>query len=253
MGKLTISSENRFVEENYARQHSVASVGNYVAINVADTGDGIPPDVLERIFEPFFTTKDIGKGTGLGLFTVREIVKKHGGFVNIVTEVQRGTRFEIFLPAVERELGCKPTETAESEREVDSDNGKVSLADGNEQLILVVDDENDNLEMTQVMLEMAGYRVMAANSGDEAIALFDSHRDEIQLVLMDMMMPDMDGATASQHLVNLDPQVKIIALSGLACEYSLADNPYVIDFIGKPIAMENLLAAIERVLEVQKT
>ncbi|MGV2826876.1 PAS domain-containing hybrid sensor histidine kinase/response regulator [Myxosarcina sp. GI1(2024)] len=250
-GTLTVRAENRFVDESYARQNLNADVGNYLTLTVADTGIGIEPDTIRRIFEPFFTTKDIGKGTGLGLFTAIEIVKSHGGFINVISEVGVGTQFEIFLPATEAQILSEAIQTAGTEEEAKShsaDEDK-SLPSSNGQLILVVDDEEDNLEMAQIMLDMAGYRTMCANCGEQAIALFEEHHGEIELVLMDMMMPNMDGSTTIDHLVNIAPEVKVIALSGLASEYSLADHPHIIDFLTKPIVMQDLLSGIAKVVK----
>ncbi|WP_036477945.1 PAS domain-containing sensor histidine kinase [Myxosarcina sp. GI1] len=235
-GSLTLSAENRFVDQSYARQHLDAHVGEYVAITVADTGVGIPSNIIECIFDPFFTTKEIGQGTGLGLFTVMGIVKQHNGFVDVASDFGQGTQFQIFLPVIETENISTVEETSPA-------------SEGNKQLILVVDDEEDNLQMSEVLLELNGYKVITAKNGEEAIATYERHHAEIELVLMDMMMPRMDGFTAIEHLAKISPQVKVICLSGLANEYSSNSNPHIKNFIAKPITVENLLLAIEQVLQ----
>lgn len=154
-GTLTISAKNFLVDEQYARMNLEASIGPYIVITVADTGIGMLPEILDRIFEPFFTTKEVGKGTGLGLSTVRGIIKSHGGFINVHSEIGKGTEFKLFIPAVE----TMATLLAEN----------VELPNGNRELILVVDDEDEILETTKISLETYNYRVLTASNGIEAI------------------------------------------------------------------------------------
>lgn len=178
-GRLSIYAENIIIDENYARMNIDAKVGPYVVITVSDTGTGIPPKIMDRIFEPFFTTKEPGRGTGLGLSTAFGIVRSHGGFINVYSEVGRGTRFRVYLPAIE---------TAEVKKEEER---RGELPRGNGEMILVVDDEA------------------------EAIALYTQNREQIGVVLMDMVMPIMDGLAAIRALYKIDPHVKVIAVSGL--------------------------------------
>lgn len=235
-GTLMICAENRIVTEDYARKHLNAQVGAYVVLSIIDTGYGIPPQILERIFEPFFTTKEVYQGTGLGLFTAMGIVKSHGGFIEVSSELKSGTQFEIFLPAIEV-------------KKIESKVSKSTLSEGKGELILVVDDEPDNLYMTKVLLETSGYQVITAKDGLDAIAIFEQHRGEIELVLMDMMMPNLDGLSASAELLKIAPQIKIIGLSGLTTDYSLAKNSKVKAFLAKPITAESLLTTIQQVLQ----
>ncbi|MFB2768287.1 response regulator [Pelatocladus sp. BLCC-F211] len=233
-GTLSISAENIFIDEQYARMNIDACVGPYIAITVADTGIGMQAEILDRMFEPFFTTKEIGKGTGLGLSTVRGIIKGLGGFVSVFSTVGRGTKFKVFLPAVEA------TATPISE--------DLELFKGNGELILVVDDEAKILETTKISLETYNYTVMTAKDGIEAIALYAQYQDQISAVLMDMMMPSMDGVTTSRTLQKIDPLVKIIAISGLAANGKLAGNPAVKAFIAKPYTTKELLQTLHSVL-----
>ncbi|MCC5634825.1 response regulator [Nostoc sp. CHAB 5844] len=233
-GNIKISAENLFIDEQYARMNLDARVGAYIVITVADTGVGMRPEIIDRIFEPFFTTKDIGKGTGLGLSTVRGIIQSHGGFVNVCSQVGRGTEFKVFLPAVEV-AKTPPGEDLE-------------LLKGNEELILVVDDESGILETTKISLEAYNYRVLTASNGIEAIALYAQHEDEISLVLMDMMMPSMDGATAISTLRKMNSQVKIVAVSGLAASGKLTKMPGVKRFIPKPYTTKDLLQTLHSIL-----
>ncbi|MDJ0618722.1 MAG: PAS domain S-box protein [Calothrix sp. MO_192.B10] len=236
-GKLTIAAENLLIDENYARMNLEAKVGPYIAIAVSDTGLGIPPDVLERIFEPFFTTKEVGKGTGLGLATVLGIIKSHGGFVNVYSESGQGTCFKVYLPAVEG------VETQEEE--------DLQPLIGNGELILIVDDESSITDITQASLEAYNYTTMTASDGIEAIAVFAQHKDKIHAVLMDMMMPSLDGLTAIRTMKKINPEVKIIASSGLMSSSKLAEAKAagIKVFLSKPYTVKELLHTLQQVID----
>ncbi|HAX77865.1 MAG TPA: hybrid sensor histidine kinase/response regulator [Cyanobacteria bacterium UBA11372] len=235
-GTLNLSAENIFIDENYARMNLNAQVGRYVVITISDTGVGISPELLERIFDPFFTTKEVDKGTGLGLSTVLGIVKSHGGFVDISSEVGLGSQFKVYLPAVTATV-TPPTED-------------LNLPRGQGELILVVDDEASIQEITKATLEERNYRVLTASDGLEAIALFVEHRNEISVVLMDIMMPNMDGITAIRTLQKINSQVKMIATSGLVSNDKLneATGAGVQLFLHKPYTAKELLAALDLVI-----
>ncbi|WP_155751756.1 response regulator [Scytonema sp. UIC 10036] len=235
-GTLSISAENLFVDENYARMHLEAKTGPYIVITVSDTGVGISSEIIDRIFEPFFTTKEQGKGTGLGLSTVIGIVKSHGGFVNVYSEIGSGTRFKVYFPAVE-----------EIETEVAPE---VEVLTGNEELILVVDDEPSIQEITKASLEAYNYKILTANDGVEAIALYAQYKDTIRVVLMDMMLPLLDGLTAIRTIQKINPHVKVIATSGLMSSSKLAaaTGNGVQKFLPKPYTVKELLHALQTVL-----
>ena len=237
-GTLKISAENLVIDESYARINIDASVGPYIVITVADTGTGIPSEILDRIFEPFFTTKELGRGTGLGLSTVIGIIKSHGGFVNVYSEIGQGTQFKVYLPAVEG------TQMQQAE--------DLELPKGHGELILVVDDELAIRKITQTSLETYNYKVLTASDGIEAIALYAQHKNEISTVLMDMMMPSMDGPTAIRILKKMNPQVKIIAVSGLASsdKVAVAMDTGVKAFLAKPYTARELLNTINAVKSV---
>jgi len=239
-GTLSISAENLFIDENYTRMNLEAQVGPYIVVTVADTGTGIPPEILDRIFEPFFTTKQLGKGTGLGLSTAIGIIKSHGGFVNLYSEVGRGTQFKVYLPAVE------VMETLETQ--------DLELPPGHGELILVVDDEVAIREIIKTSLETYNYKTLIASDGIEAVALYAEYREEISIVLMDMMMPDMDGPTTIRTLQKINPHVKIIAISGLASSDKLtaAREAGVKTFLSKPYTMKELLKTINGVFNPNK-
>lgn len=237
-GCLTISAENLAVDENYARMHLEAKVGPYTVITVTDTGVGIAPEILERIFEPFFTTKELGKGTGLGLSTAIGIVKSHGGFVNVYSEVGRGTSFKVYLPAVQ-------------ETEVQLTQELEPLI-GKGELILVVDDEPGIQEITKTSLEAYNYKTLIAGDGIEAIALYAQNRHQISAVLMDMMLPSLDGITAIRTLQKIDPKVKIIATSGLMSSSKLAEasDAGAKVFLAKPYTVKELLLTLQKLLDL---
>ena len=235
-GTLTISAENLLLDRHSAQIHLEAKAGPYIVVTVADTGTGIPPEILERIFEPFFTTKELGKGTGLGLSTVVGIVKSHGGFVNLNSEVGEGTRFQVYLPAVE---AMAPLEAPDSEMTV-----------GNGELILVVDDEAAIREITKTSLEAYNYQVLTASEGTEAVALYTEHRQRISVVVTDMLMPGMDGVNTIRTLQKINPQVKLIAVSGLAPSEQVAKvkETGIDAFLSKPYTARQLLSTINQVL-----
>lgn len=236
-GVLKIAANNFCVDEHYAAMHLEAKVGTYIVITVADTGMGMSAAVKERIFEPFFTTKEVGAGTGLGLSTVMGIVKGHGGFIQVTSEEEKGTQFQVYLPA---------KDVTEQPRSLE---GEISL--GNGELILVVDDEAAIREIIKTSLEAHNYRVLTAADGIDAIAIYVQHRAEISVVMVDMLMPAMDGMTAIRTLQKLNPEVKVIATSGLAAnDRSLASvSDRVGAFLVKPYTAQELLGTIRRLLD----
>ncbi|MEH2087200.1 hybrid sensor histidine kinase/response regulator [Nostoc sp.] len=235
-GTLSISAENMLIDANYARMNLEAKEGPYIVITVSDSGVGIPKEMLDRIFEPFFTTKDVGQGTGLGLSTVLGIVKSHGGFVNVYSEPESVTSFKVYLPAV----GGIETRSPEN----------LPPKTGHGELILVVDDEAAIQEMTTTSLEAHNYKILVASDGIEAIALYAQNRDKISAVLMDIMLPSLDGLTAIRTLQKINPQVRIIASSGLMSDNKLSAVAAigVNTFLSKPYTVNELLLCIQKVL-----
>jgi PAS domain S-box-containing protein len=234
-GKLTITAENRIIDETYARMHLEAKVGCYVVVTVTDTGTGIPPELLDRIFDPFFTTKEVGKGTGLGLSTVLGIVKNHDGFIKVSSQVGQGTKFQVFLPIGE---GTAIEATIEAE-----------LPTGNGELILVVDDEAIVQQIIQETLTNYNYKTLVAKDGIEAIALYVEHQSKISAVLLDMLMPNMDGVTTIRTLRKLNPNVKIVASSGLPVSEQKAIAAGADKFLSKPYTTTDLLTTLSDVIK----
>jgi CheY-like chemotaxis protein len=205
-------------------------------ITITDTGKGIPPEIMDRIFDPFFTTKEVGKGTGLGLSTVIGIIKSHGGFVNVYSEVGKGSRFQVYLPS------SQVTETPAAT--------DVELPNGHGELILVVDDEVTICQITKSTLESHNYKVLTASDGIEALALYAQYKDEISVVLIDLMMPGMDGSTTILTLQRMNPQVQIIAMSGLMSNWTTAQKRSlgIQYFLPKPFTSQALLSTLREVL-----
>lgn len=230
-GTLTIKAANVHVDENYARMNIDAEPGGFVLLTVSDTGSGMPPEIVHRIFDPFFTTKEVGKGTGLGLSTTLTIVKSHGGFLNVYSEPHKGSRFSIYFPSAD---------TSHASEEKPS---PPKLPGGNNEVILIVDDEENIRNVTKATLERFGYRVILANDGTEALAAFAQRGNEIAAVLTDMAMPYMDGASLIRALRKIDPDVEIIAMSGLMSTGQTTElrNQNIDKFLTKPFTAEALL------------
>jgi PAS domain S-box-containing protein len=237
-GKLSLAATNVFIDEQYTAVHPGSRSGHFVAFDVSDTGIGMAPDVMRQIFDPFFTTKEVGGGTGLGLSTSLAIVESHGGFINVYSEPLRGSTFKVYLPvAGSSEMSAAPSDSEPVPR-------------GRGELILLVDDEPAVRAVTTRTLEAFGYRVLTAEDGAEAIAVFVQHRHEIAAVITDLMMPVMDGAATIHALRRVDPTVKIIAASGLAANESSTQlrGQGVNHFLAKPYSAPSMLRVLDYLL-----
>jgi two-component system cell cycle sensor histidine kinase/response regulator CckA len=238
-GVLDISVENFYVDASYARANIESKVGQYIVITVSDTGTGISPEIMDRIFEPFFTTKEHGKGTGLGLSTALGIVRSHGGFIDVQSEAGKGTTFKVYLPAIKTEI-----------QKIEEH--KLKLPAGSGELILIVEDEGLIREITCTALEAHSYKVLIAENGEQAVVLYAQNKDKIKVILMDLMMPVMDGEESIQAIRKINPEIKIIAVSGLAEEDKLKKvSDYTNAFLPKPYTAERLLRTIHEVLSTK--
>jgi PAS domain S-box-containing protein len=236
-GRIDIGTQNRILEETET-QNSYYKPGKYVRISVRDTGIGMDEKTKQRIFEPFFTTKEMGRGTGLGLASAYGIVKSHGGFIEVESEIGNGSNFIIHLPI--------STKAAQKEKTIHVE----KLYKGDE-TILLVDDEAVMLEVGTEMLNNLNYRVISARSGKEAIELFMEKKDEIQLTILDMVMPEMNGSETFDLLNQIQPGLKVLVSSG----YSLSEEAARISkmgynsFIQKPFDIFQISSKIREVLE----
>jgi CheY-like chemotaxis protein len=240
-GVLSVSLLNRHLDPEDAAAISGARSGDWLTIEVTDSGTGIPQDVLPLIWDSFYTTKPEGKGTGLGLPTVRNIVKEHGGFIQVETAVGRGSTFRVFLPA-NREDKARP----------DSES-PFPQSPGREEYILVVDDDVSVREIVSAVLSQGGYRVLECADGVEAIVNYNAKSRDIALVITDVDMPNLGGAILAATLLRLNPGLRIIAMSG---HTSSAVNRDQVDevkgvaaaFLQKPFTAAELLGVVDRVL-----
>jgi CheY-like chemotaxis protein len=239
-GDLTIEAENAEIDDVYTALNPDAKQGDYVVIRVSDTGSGIAPDTRDRIFEPFFSTKEVGRGTGLGLSTSLAIVRSHGGFISLYSEPGVGTTFRVYLPATRAQ-----SPSPEAPRSV------ASFAGGNGELVLLVDDESPIRQVAQRTLERTGYRVITAADGREAMSIYSERGGEIDLVLTDMSMPVMDGPTLIARLRGENPDVRIIASSGLSTAEGAGTDAggRAVPFLPKPYTAETLLRVVRDALD----
>jgi two-component system cell cycle sensor histidine kinase/response regulator CckA len=251
-GKLTVRTANVSSEDSAALSYKGMPAADYVRIDVADTGTGIPPDIVEKIFEPFFSTKEVGKGTGLGLSTVYGIVKQTGGFIYVDSEADKGTSFHIFLPRHHAETEVQPDAAAANgaARGVPTD-AKPPHADLTGQgTILLVEDEEGLRSLNARGLRSRGYSVIEASNGIEAMEALEQENGAVDLVVSDVVMPEMDGPTLLREMRIRNPNLKIIFVSGYAEEAfdkSLPENEQFA-FLAKPFALSALVAKVKETM-----
>jgi hypothetical protein len=237
-GTLTIGLQNVMFSEQEAGLHLGAAPGKYVVLSVKDTGCGIPQDILSRIFDPFFTTKEPGKGTGLGLSSALSIVKSHGGFIDVESELGKGTEFHVYLPANEEE----------TEIEVAQDSATPM---GHGETILVVDDERTLQDLLRPTLEKKNFKVLSAYDGQEAISLYKENHDKIDVVLLDMLMPKLSGLSTIPELRQINPNIKIIGMTGSmpdGLNSEMNTMMQELPFLQKPFTSEDVAAMVNEVL-----
>jgi CheY-like chemotaxis protein len=243
-GTLAISTSTVTIDEAYAQVQPEARPGLFVWLRVSDTGCGMDEATMQRIFEPFFTTKEVGKGTGLGLATVYGIVKQHGGWIEVASEVGKGTSFNVFFPATGEPIVGLQAETTEA----------VEAVRGGKETILVVEDEPVLRDLAHVILRDCGYEVLEAGTGSEALRVWNTRQGEVDLLLTDMVMPDgMSGMELAQRLRDAHPELKIIFASGYSMEE--LDTGFVREghalFLQKPYTHVTLPKAVRECLDAQ--
>jgi two-component system cell cycle sensor histidine kinase/response regulator CckA len=237
-GKLTIETGEAQLDETYAKTHPEARPGRFVVVAISDGGCGMPPEVKVRIFEPFYTTKGVGKGTGLGLAVVHGIVKQSGGNIDVYSEVDIGTTFRIYLPAMEQPVTASPAEAPE-------------IALRGSETILLVEDEESLRDFARLALEERGYTVLSAPEGLAALQLMESGRQAIDLLLTDVVMPGMGGRRLAETLVDRHPELKVLFMSGYTDDAVvrhgvLQDN---VEFLQKPFSPNSLVHKVRDVLD----
>jgi two-component system, cell cycle sensor histidine kinase and response regulator CckA len=239
-GKLTLATSEVLVVQDRADRNPEARPGEFVRLTITDTGCGIRPQDLPRIFEPFFSTKPVGKGTGLGLSIVYGIIKQHRGWIEVSSEVNRGTSFHVFLPAVTRaaEVSIEPA-TREPLR-------------GGTECVLVVEDESAVRQLVVRLLRGHGYRVLEAASGIEALPVWERHRNEIDLLLTDLVMPGgLSGRELAEKLRAQQPDLKVIYTSGYSTDFSDLESTLRggIRFLPKPYHLPTLVNLLRECLD----
>jgi two-component system, cell cycle sensor histidine kinase and response regulator CckA len=238
-GRIIIETASVYLDEEYSSFHLAAQAGHYVMLAVSDTGCGMDEVTRARIFEPFFTTKEVGKGTGLGLSTVYGIIKQSGGYIWVYSELGIGTTFKIYLPRIKRDVDV--------EESTESDAKTARALD----TVLLVEDEAVLRNLAQEILEMSGYRVLVAATGEEALHISKQHEGEIHLLLTDVVMPGISGPELETKLKAQRPAIKVLFMSGYTDEAIvqhgvLNEN---VDFIQKPFTAISLLKKIREVLD----
>jgi two-component system, cell cycle sensor histidine kinase and response regulator CckA len=234
-GDMYLQTSNVFLDESFVKPFDVPA-GGYVKISVTDTGIGMDEATQRRIFEPFFTTHEPGRGTGLGLASVFGIVKNHSGIITVKSRPGHGSTFDIYLPS--------------SNKNPERDAATVQSIELGSETILLVDDEEYIIDVSQLMLEGLGYTLLVANNGQTAIDLFTEKKDMINLVVLDMVMPDMDGEEVLKRLRQIRPDIKVILSSG----YYIAEQAQALiqqgfsDFLQKPFNMQQLSTKIRHML-----
>ena len=237
-GRLVIETRVTELGADFCRIHSYGVPGKYVVLLVSDTGTGMDEATVTRIFEPFFTTKELGRGTGLGLATVYGIVKQHEGLINVYSELGRGTTFDIYFPAV--------SGTADQR-----DSAATTEVAGRNETVLVADDHEGLRDIAQEFLTAWGYKVILARDGEEAVRLYRQHQGNIQLVVLDVLMPLLSGPQAYGQISQITPGLPVVFTTGHTAEASLRD-PAIGDralFLQKPYSPQELGRTIRSALD----
>jgi two-component system, cell cycle sensor histidine kinase and response regulator CckA len=224
------------LDEQFIKAHGYGGPGRYASLRFSDNGVGMDERIRLRIFEPFFTTKESGKGTGLGLAIVYSIIKQHKGFINCYSEPGLGTTFQIYLPVTTRELVAQVKEPEATPR-------------GGTETILVAEDDEATRNLDRKILESYGYVVIEAHDGEDAIARFREHRDLIQLLFLDSIMPKKNGKEVYEEVARMSPGIKVLFTSGYTAETFGDLETRAFHFIAKPILPTMLLKLIREVLD----
>jgi CheY-like chemotaxis protein len=237
-GSLIIRTESFELDNKFIEAHGYGKLGPYALLSVEDSGQGIDEETKARIFEPFFSTKEVGKGAGLGLSIVYGIIKQHEGYINVYSELGKGTTFKIYLPL------SKPTDEAIKEVASHTINGGIET-------VLVAENDTDVREMIKEVLKGFGYRVLEAENGEKAIRVFHENREEIQLLILDVIMPKKNGKEVFNEIRKVSPDIKAIFTSGYDINviYKKGFLEEEHNFVSKPILPDELLRKVREVLD----
>ncbi len=240
-GTITIRTANAEIDEAFKARHSWARPGRYVLLSVSDTGSGMDDETIANIFEPFYTTKEVGLGTGLGLSTVYGLIKQHEGMIDVHSVVGEGTEFRIYLPLADRPIAR-------------ANEGPTRTARGGTETILVADDDEGVLVLTRTILERAGYTVLTADDGERALQVFREHADEIDLVMLDLVMPKLGGKGVCERIRETRPDLLFLFSSGYAMDAD--DSTFVlaedVHFLRKPYEPHALLNQLRTILQAEQ-
>jgi CheY-like chemotaxis protein len=237
-GRITIETERAELDAGYCELHPEAKPGRYVAISVSDTGCGIAPEIRARVFEPFFTTKEVGRGTGLGLATVYAIVQRHGGCINLYSEVGIGTTFRVYLPLIE----------ATPVSDLDGKSQGLELFRGKGETILVAEDDEQVLSITSRILNLANYRVISARDGEQVLEIYKQKAQEIRMVILDVVMPKLNGRQTYDSLKRSAPDLPIIFATGYSYHHLQDQIIEQEQILRKPFTPRELLSKVQNSL-----
>jgi CheY-like chemotaxis protein len=242
-GKLTIETANVDLQSSYTQQHIEILPGRYVMLAVSDTGCGMDAEIRSHIFEPFFTTKPIGAGTGMGLATVYGIVKQSGSNILVYSEPEMGTTFKVFFPGIEAAFESRPPAVERAELPIGSET------------ILLVEDEDAVRHLARQVLEMQGYTVLEARNGIEALAVADGQTSRIDLLLTDVVMPEMSGRALVESMRAIRPDIAVLYMSGYTDDAIVRQG--VLEpgtaFLSKPFTLEILVRKVQEVLAARSS
>jgi len=240
VGKLTIETGRKTFDEEYCKEHAGFILGDFVLLAVSDNGCGMDKEILDNLFEPFFTTKEVGKGTGLGLATIYGIIKQNNGFINVYSEPGQGSTFKIYLPRLVAE---ETTDKAVPDKKA---------AAGGTETILLVEDEPSILRMTRMVLEKKGYSVLSAATPAEAVEKATNHSDSIDLLMTDVVMPEMNGRDLAGQITDLYPDIRLLFMSGYTADV-IAHQGVLDDgvaFIQKPFSLADMTEKVRELLDM---
>jgi PAS domain S-box-containing protein len=240
IGKLTIETGRKTFDEEYCKENAGFIPGDFVMLAVSDNGCGMDKDTLENLFEPFFTTKEVGKGTGLGLATIYGIVKQNNGFINVYSEPDQGSTFKIYLSRLV------------ADEDIDKAVPEKKAAAGGTETILLVEDEPTILRMTRMMLERKGYSVLSAATPTEAMEKATHHSGPIDMLMTDVVMPEMNGRDLAGQIVHLYPDIRLLFMSGytsnVIAHQGILDD--WVSFIQKPFSMADMMEKVRELLDM---